>query len=232
MHEPGGFQLENFMKTLELARTRNKLSKLSDDRQAGRWLQYQSERFPVVQYAPLVLAFAASGLALSYLTLESAQFPTLHMFITAFSVAFLTFVQLRVSDEFKDREFDLKHHPERPVPRGLVELKELKNIAIGAAVIQVVLSLMLSPLLLVPLFAMWSYLFLMHNEFFIGKWLNEHQILYMLSHMGILFFTDLFITACHWLVVTSEPASALLFFFGTSFKLGMVIEIGRKIKAP
>lgn len=198
----------------------------------SRWVTYQNERFPIVQYAPLVAAFAASGLALSYMTLQGALFPSLKMFATAFVVAFLTFVQLRVSDEFKDKHFDLKHHPDRPVPRGLVSLDELKWIGVGSAIVQSLFALSLSPMLMLPLAATWAYLFCMHNEFFIGEWLNKHPLLYMLSHMGILFFTDFFITACHWMVLGLEPSNTLLFFFGTSFKLGMVIEIGRKIKAP
>lgn len=198
----------------------------------GRLAIYQTERFPFKQYAPLVAAFSASGLALSYMTMGSLVQITFQMFLSAFIVSLCVFAQLRISDEIKDREFDQLHHPDRPVPRGLVSLDELKTVGLITAFIQVIASLLLNKLLLLPLLATWSYLFLMHKEFFAADWLRKHQIIYMLSHMGILFFTDLYITSCHWLVAGAEPSSTLLLFFGTSFKLGMVIEIGRKIKAP
>lgn len=195
-------------------------------------MQYQKERFPLFQYTPLVAAFAASGLALSYMVNGRETFPNLNMFLTAFSVALLVFMQLRISDEVKDAEFDRIHHPDRPVPRGLIDLDSLKNLGLLIGLIQLVIVLKAGPVLTLPLFAIWVYLYLMHNEFFVGEWLSKHPVLYMLSHMGILFFTDLFITACHWMVLNIEPGQALLYFFGTSFKLGMIIEIGRKIKAP
>lgn len=196
------------------------------------WLQYQKERFPLLQYAPLVAAFSASGLALSYMLTGLETLPNLKMFTAAFSVTLMVFMQLRISDEIKDAHFDRVHHPERPIPRGLIELDSLKNLGFVLALCQILIVLKTGPVLMLPLLAIWAYLFLMHNEFFVGEWLNKHPVLYMLSHMGILFFTDLFITACHWMVLNIEPGHALLFFFGTSFKLGMIIEIGRKIKSP
>jgi len=204
----------------------------SDSQTGNRWLVYQAERFPFKKYTPLVAAFAASGLALSYMVSETAQLPSIAMYVTAFAVTLMVFMQLRISDEIKDAAFDREHYPERPVPRGLVNLEELKKIGLGLAVLQAALVMHLEARLLMPLGAIWLYLYLMHNEFFVGSWLREHPIVYMLSHMGILFFTDFFITACHWMVASTEPSYALLFFFGTSFKLGMIIEIGRKIKAP
>ena len=43
-----------------------------------------------------------------------------------FIVTFLQFLMVRIVDEFKDYEEDCKYRPYRPVPRGLIKLKELK----------------------------------------------------------------------------------------------------------
>ncbi len=197
-----------------------------------KWLTYQKERFPLIRYSILVSAFAASGLSLSFL-LTGGQNPLrIEMFLVAFSVTLLLFFQLRVADEHKDFEYDAIHHPERPVPRGLVSLKELRTLAIAAALFQLTAVLLLSANLIVPLVLAWTYMALMTREFFIGDWLRDHPIIYMLTHMCILFFTDLFITSCHFMVSNIEPPITLLYFLGTSFCLGMVIELGRKIRSP
>ena len=197
-----------------------------------KWLTYQKERFPLIRYSILVSAFAASGLSLSFL-LTGGQNPLrIEMFLVAFSVTLLLFFQLRVADEHKDFEYDAIHHPERPVPRGLVSLKELRSLAIAAALFQLTAVLLLSANLIVPLVLAWTYMALMTREFFIGDWLRDHPIIYMLTHMCILFFTDLFITSCHFMVSNIEPPITLLYFLGTSFCLGMVIELGRKIRSP
>ncbi|MBX9693281.1 MAG: UbiA family prenyltransferase [Cyanobacteria bacterium] len=197
-----------------------------------RWFQYQEERFPILKYAILVAAFTTSGLSLSYLLTGGSHPLTFQMFASAFAVTFLTFFQLRVADEHKDAEHDQRYHPERPVPRGLVTLGELRRVAFDSAVIQFLVAAALSPMLLVPLLATWFYLFLMTKEFFVGEWLRKRPVLYMVSHMSILFFTDFFITSCHWMVTEKLPPFALVYFLATSFFLGIVIEVGRKIRSP
>jgi len=68
-----------------------------------------------------------------------AAAPEWPMFLTAFGVCLLMFLQLRIADEFKDAAEDARWRPCRPVPRGLVSLKELRGVFILAALIQLVL---------------------------------------------------------------------------------------------
>src|SRR2546430_12635765 len=63
--------------------------------------------------------------------------------LTAFVTAFLFFLQLRIADEFKDFEEDSRYRPYRPVPRGLVGLRELAWVGVGTAVVQLRLALWL-----------------------------------------------------------------------------------------
>jgi 4-hydroxybenzoate polyprenyltransferase len=198
----------------------------------SRWITYQKERFPLVRYSLLVSAFAASGLSLSYLLTGTHNPLTIEMFIVAFTVTLMLFFQLRVADEHKDFEYDALHHPNRPVPRGLVTLKQLRALAFSAAAIQLLAVASLNAKLTIPLVLAWSYMGLMTKEFFVGEWLRSHPVIYMLTHMCILFFTDLFITSCHFMVSNIEPPLTLLYFLGTSFFLGTVIEVGRKIRSP
>ena len=75
----------------------------------NRWLVYQAERFPLKKYTPLVAAFAASGLALSFMVSEASRLPSPAMYVTAFAVTLMVFMQLRISDEIKDDAFDREH---------------------------------------------------------------------------------------------------------------------------
>ncbi|CAN5336421.1 UbiA family prenyltransferase [soil metagenome] len=198
----------------------------------NRLYTYTNERFPLAQYGVITALFALSGLSLSSaLSTGHAHF-TLAQYAVAAITTFILFYQLRVADEFKDHIDDCRYAPERPVPRGLVSLRELGSSALLLGLIQFALASTLKPALWPYLFAIWIYFALMSKEFFIGPWLRKHPILYMLSHMFILVFSDLFITAVDFVGSNQGFAPLLLFFLTGSFFNGMVIEFGRKIKAP
>jgi 4-hydroxybenzoate polyprenyltransferase len=201
---------------------------------AARMLEYQAERFPVFKHGALIAAFGASAVCLSALLRDAAPNPM--AVVVAVLVLFGLFFQLRVADEHKDNEDDTRFRPERPVPRGLVTLAELRGVAIGVGVAQVVLTAWLDWTLLFFLALVWAYLAVMTKEFFVAKWLKARPILYMVSHMLIMPLIDLFATACDW-----QPARVPLHedfgltlgaFLLLSLVNGAVIEIARKCWAP
>jgi 4-hydroxybenzoate polyprenyltransferase len=151
----------------------------------------------------------------------------------AFLSSFLFFFQLRIADEFKDFEEDSTYRPYRPVPRGVVTLRQLGRVWLGCIAIQAGIALWLSARLIVLLVVTWTYLALMSKEFFARRWLKARPITYMVSHMAIMPLVDLYTTACDWVPAGfSRPPRGLLFFLIVSFFNGMVIEIGRKIRSP
>jgi 4-hydroxybenzoate polyprenyltransferase len=210
------------------------------DRAAGqaRWIVYQRERFPLVAHGPLIAAFSSGAVC------YSAQLRALHAGLpfavrgSALAMAFVScllfFFELRVADEFKDAEDDARWRPYRPVPRGLVTLGELRGAAIAAALVQLALALWLEPRLLVPLLATWAYMALMTREFWAREWLRAHPVTVLWSHMLVIPLIDLYATACDWMPSGSGRAvgSGLAWFLVASFFNGMVVEIGRKIRAP
>ena len=198
---------------------------------SNRWWIYQRERFPVLAHGPLILAFSLSAMSYSALLRGAVSLSPLAV-ATAFVTAFLFFLQLRIADEFKDAEDDARWRPYRPVPRGLVTLGELGRIGLGAATIQLLGSLLLAPRLALWLLVAWTYLALMSKEFFVHAWLKRHPVFYMLSHMVVLPVFDIYATACDWLPAGSGMHRGLLWFLAVSYLNGIVIEIGRKIRAP
>ncbi len=197
----------------------------------NRWWIYQKERFPLFAHGPLIAAFSACAVSFSSL-LRGAPAPTWPMFLTAFGVCLLMFLQLRIADEFKDAEEDARWRPYRPVPRGLVTLGELRWVFIIAALIQLALVMALAPRLWVVLAIAWAYLALMSVEFFCRDWLKKRPVVYLISHMGIMPLVDFFGTACEWLPRGSSAPVDLGWFLAASFFNGIVIEIGRKLRQP
>ncbi len=197
-----------------------------------RWWVYQRERFPLVTHVPLIAAFSFCTLSYSSLARGQAQMPSAKAICVAFVTALLFFLQLRISDEFKDAKDDAMYRPYRPVPRGLIALRELGIVAVAGALIQLALALWLSPALLPLLLLVWGYLTLMSREFFVSRWLKAHPVVYMWSHMLILPLIDLYGTACDWRVAGVDAPPALAFLLLVSFCNGFVVEIGRKIRAP
>lgn len=200
----------------------------------ARLWEYQAERFPVFKHGALIAAFGASAVCLSALLRGAA--PSLLAIVVAVLVLFGFFFQLRVADEHKDNEDDTKYRPERPVPRGLVTLKELRIVAIGVGVAQVGLTAWLDWRLIVLLLAVWGWLAIMTKEFFVPKWLKARPLVYMVSHMAIMPLIDLYATACDWLPNNFAMHDGFGLTLGAFLLLSLVngsaIEIARKSWAP
>ncbi len=198
----------------------------------GRWWVYQRERFPAVAHGILIAAFSSSAVCFSALLRKHTGLPAPLTLAVAFGTAFLFFLQLRIADEFKDFEEDSRYRPYRAVPRGLVSLRELGMLGVAAGVIQLLLGLALDPSLVLLLAVAWTYLALMSKEFFVGEWLKRHPVPYLISHMVIIPIVDFYATACDWWPTRSGPPHGLAWFVAASYSNGIVIEVGRKIRAP
>ena len=199
---------------------------------AHKWWTYQRERFPVLAHSPLLLAFSFSALSYSSLLRGIIQWPDTKAIVVAFLTSLLFFLQLRIADEFKDYEEDVRFRPYRPVPRGLVNLRELGLVGVLSAITQLALAAFLQPALIVLLLLAWTYLALMSVEFFARDWLKARPITYMWTHMLIVPLVDYYATACDWLAQGAAQPSGLRWFLLVSFCNGIVIEVGRKLRAP
>ena len=198
----------------------------------NRWRIYQRERFPLLTQGPVIAAFSFSAVSFSALLRHRVGPPPAGAVMVAFVTSFVFFLQLRIADEFKDADDDAKYRPYRPVPRGLVRLPELETVAVGGALLQLLLALWLDRKLVGLLMVVWLYLGLMSREFFMSDWLKAHPFTYMWTHMLIIPLIDLYTSACDWLVKGAALPHGLHWFLAASYCNGMVVEIGRKIRAP
>jgi 4-hydroxybenzoate polyprenyltransferase len=197
-----------------------------------RWWVYQRERFPVLGHGLLIAAFSFSGLSFAHLLRRAPGLPGPLATAVGFVTCFLFFLQLRIADEHKDFEEDSRYRPYRPVSRGLVTLRELAVVFVSAGAVQLGLALLLEPVLALWLLLVWAYLALMSKEFFVRDWLTKRPITYMWTHMLIMPLIDFYATACDWAPAGEPPPDALGWFLSVSFCNGLVIEIGRKLRAP
>jgi 4-hydroxybenzoate polyprenyltransferase len=199
---------------------------------ASRFWEYQAERFPFFQHGLLIVTFTFSAASYSRICRGAEGFIPLSHFIVGAITSFLLFFLLRVFDEFKDAEEDARYRPYRPVPRGLISLRELAWIGVATVLLQLVLNgaviPRMIPVYLVPL----GYMGLMSREFFVRDWLKRHPIAYMLSHMVVMPAIDFYTTGLDWVNAGVAPPNGLQYFLLLTFLNGIVIEVGRKIRSP
>lgn len=196
-----------------------------------KFATYQSERFPFLAHGPLVFAFAFSASSFSRLCRGERSLPPALDILLGGLVALGLFFLLRLVDEWKDRHEDALHRPYRPVPRGLVDFKDLAIWATITLSIQAIAVLWLGRDLWLWTLPAAIWLAAMSFEFGVGTWLRKHPFTYAASHMAIMPLFDLFTTAIDWHVVGTPPRGVEIFLI-LSYLNGFVLEIGRKLRAP
>lgn len=193
------------------------------------WI-YQGERFPFFSYGLMVLTFAFSAMSYSKILRGNYDFSVLTLIIGAMT-SFGYFFLLRIFDEFKDAEDDAKYRPYRAVPRGLVSFKELKWLAIIVMGTQCLLNFIFIPKMLWIWCLVIIYMFIMAKEFFVRDWLRKHPVAYLVSHMMVMPVIDFYTTGLDWNNNSIVMPKGLIIFLIVTFLNGVVIEIGRKIRA-
>lgn len=196
---------------------------------ASLWA-YQAERFPLAKTAPLLAVFSAASLCVSAV-LADRPLPGWGAFAAGFVVAMLLFFHMRVCDEYKDREDDLRYRPHRPIPRGLVSLQLIGSLGAASLPVTALAVWAWHPPALWLLALVWVWLAAMTWEFGVGDWLKAHPVLYLLSHMAIMPLIDLLLTGLEWMP-GGGPGAGLWLFLALSFVNGCVLEIGRKLWSP
>ena len=197
-----------------------------------RFWVYQSERFPFLAHGILISTFSFSAVAYSRICRGATGFIAIPEFLAGIFVTITLFYLVRVFDEHKDAEDDAKYRAELPVPRGLISLRELRWTGWLFFAAQIIVQAIWLPTMLPFFLLVMGYLSLMGKEFFVAEWLKKHQFWYVTSHMFIIPLVDIYASALDWHLGKFWPPQGLLFFFAVSYFNGIVLEIGRKIRAP
>lgn len=207
-----------------------------------KWYTYQKERFPVLTYGLyifcIVFGVFSYNVAFASLTRETQMKNYLsiclkpyvlnyYILIPMFVVAFLQFLMIRIIDEFKDYEEDCKYRPYRPVPRGLITLKELKVLFLICAVLQVGITYAFGKSSSITFLAiLWIVFLLMTKGFFIKKVLDKHILLEVLLDELMLPVLILYLSSFVYYIELSVIWKILLI----GYIISWIVEIARKIR--
>lgn len=196
-----------------------------------KWLHFINERFNPLSYAVMIFAFLGAHYAL-YLNFIKQNiildFSDILHLIPLILATTSFFFKLRLFDEVKDIESDAVHHPERPLPRGILTKDDVLRITFIAVVIETVLF---------SYYGFWAfasamisviYSLVMYKEFFIKNWLRAHLTTYAVTHTFVVVFLSLTIFVALFGELSAKIPGDLIYFFFASWFLFNIFEFGRK----
>lgn len=184
---------------------------------------YLNERFPPVAYGVLVALFFGSATLVATVLGEGSS---IHW--AGAAVVFLVFFHLRVFDEHKDYEGDVQAYPDRVLSRGDITLTDLKVLGALAIAAELGLSLWIGERALIAWGVTLAFTLLMAKEFFIGRWLNRHLVVYAVSHNPVVAGLAVYSWAC----TDAAWSNAFIAYVGMVSLGSLAFEVGRKFRLP
>lgn len=193
-----------------------------------RLAYYLNEMFPLSSFVGSVLAGLA--IELVYLRLFDVHLSNYGLLILPAIVITLISLLLRIMDEFKDYDDDLKNFPMRPLPSGKVKKTDLLILGIFCVLGVILLSLTSKVMLLAGLFNLF-FSYLMLKWFFMEEKMRKSLPFALVTHHPIVFFNFIYV-----ILGTMEVSSVV--DFSQAFLVLPVCfiftnwEIARKIRSP
>lgn len=140
-----------------------------------RWLLFFNERFSPITHVPMIILFCFGTATFVDIREPSPK-------IYASILAFIFFFRLRLFDEIKDYELDIKINPTRPLPRGLLTVFDLKLGIIFCVISEYYFLANFLPFSFRfwIIATLWS--FFMYKEFFIPNLIKPHLTTYATTH--------------------------------------------------
>lgn len=185
---------------------------------------YQKERFPIVV---LGLSFLPAILSSGAVVASQAEFKFVLIALIV-SVAYL--LHVRIIDEFRDYEHDLRHHKERPVSSGVISLKELRVIDWLAIVAVPLASLYSGPEALLIAVAMLLYSYFARKEFFLGLQFRRYFYLYNAVNLVQMLLLQILVYIIANPSFSFTTLVTVHFLFTTTGTI--IFEFLRKVKSP
>ena len=189
---------------------------------------YQKERFQIA-----ILLFTTISVVLSsaavVLKPEEAIFNHWIEIIIGLITSLLFMFHIRVLDEHKDYDFDLKYHKDRPVQKRIISLKELLFINLIGLIILFSINIINSVKATIFLLFAFGYTLIAGKEFFIRNWIRKRFFLYNFVNLLQLLFLQFYLySIIEPNFSFSDPILSLHFVF-VLFNVGL-LEFARKLK--
>ncbi|MBD3246681.1 MAG: manganese transporter permease [Candidatus Omnitrophica bacterium] len=193
-----------------------------------RWYIFLQQRFPPAEHALLIVFyFGANAMVAGSVSVSGYACTAFHLFLGLVVVGGM-FFHLRIFDEIKDFRHDCTAHPDRPLARGLLSVRQAKQGAGVLIVIELLLSALIGVHALSAVMCTALYSLVMYKEFFIGQWLRPRLATYALTHTLVACLMSL----CVFSIVTGRyfwmsPKQYALFVCA-NWMIFNVFEFGRK----
>ena len=198
---------------------------MTDATAGHRWWTYARERSPL---PALIVVGLAQSLSACYLVRH--RLDVVAVALAAVGIVGLL-VLMRLMDELKDVEKDRIAHPQRPLPRGLLSVPEVRRavsrLGLGLLAYAAIMAVVRSPLAGAIYAFSVGYAFLMFREFFVGPALNRNALVYALTHQVIVIPMYLFCVASVDPDVGLSPPA--IWFALTGLGASFVFEVSRKL---
>lgn len=191
------------------------------------WI-YQKERFPL----GILTITTSAVLASTFAVLEWTGYYDIPIWkYVALGVAGLSFMlHTRIIDEIRDKEVDDVHHPDRPVQRGLVSLRELTVLGYANGGVFICIHALLDPLSGLLSAGLLLYSIVARYEVGPLAWLKPRFWLYNVVMLGQMLLLQWIAYAA--LTQTLDWPSAIWMHGWGIWALTAQIEVARKCLAP
>lgn len=203
-----------------------------NDPLSARILAWMDERFPFKNTPVWVVWYLLAALVARY-SLGTGEVSIGFVDIFGIVATWSFFLLLRVYDEHKDYELDVKNYPERVLQSGLITLNHLKIIGVVCVLFQLSFALLLDGgfgKVTTAWLVMFIYSVLMAKEFFVGEWLEQRLVLYAVTHQLIVPIIVYWICCMGSSAV--ELTDGIWWLMALSFATSMTLEIVRKTRGP
>lgn len=181
------------------------------------------------QYGPLIFVFTLAN-GLYFRGPEGVSSLDLGISLVILTSAFL---RLRLFDEMKDLETDLKINPSRPLARGAVQVDQVRLWILVLLLLELGLSWWLGPAVFVVHSFAILFSLLMFEEFFVGSFLRPHLTTYAITHT----FVSVLLAATSGAGTSGGNVESLtrregLLFLLANWAFFNLFEFARKTYAP
>jgi 4-hydroxybenzoate polyprenyltransferase len=192
-----------------------------------KWWTFTVERFDPISHFVMIGLFVFSHYALYLRSPEHPSLPVFELVLLVLgTVAF--FYKLRLYDEIKDYELDVKINPTRPLVRGLVTHTDLYRGIATCIFLELACFSIRGLASTITISVSILYSLLMYKEFFIREKIRPYLTTYAVSHTVISTFISFSLFSAFHQVTAWNLDTAYIFFALNSWCLFNIFEFGRK----
>jgi 4-hydroxybenzoate polyprenyltransferase len=193
----------------------------------ARWSLFSKERFPLLRHVLLIVFYVAANASVALSSVSLNAVLTYREVLCAIAVLFI-FLHLRIFDEIKDHKNDLVAHKDRPLARGLISVREAKQVALVLIFLELCLAFFIGPAAFLAAISTVLYSLIMYKEFFIGDWLRPKMATYALAHTLVSCWMSVFVFSAVTGLNFWKISKVYGMFVLVNWMIFNIFEFGRK----